>query len=52
MARSSLWRSAGLVVALGTGVFLVTGSVAHAEPEPGVELRLVLDDCPREAVAP
>ncbi|MFC6087501.1 hypothetical protein [Sphaerisporangium aureirubrum] len=46
MTRSSSWKTAGLVVTLGAGVFVATGSVAHAEPEPGpVELRLVLDDC-------
>ncbi|MDH2425445.1 hypothetical protein [Sphaerisporangium sp. TRM90804] len=55
MARASRWKTVGLVMALSGGALLTTGSVAHADPGPdAVELRLVLDDCPKGAptVAP
>ncbi|SDR03592.1 hypothetical protein [Thermostaphylospora chromogena] len=49
------WRLVAGVMALSGGVFLTAGSAALAEPpsvpQGDLELRLVVDDCPRHSSA-
>ncbi|WP_344971704.1 hypothetical protein [Streptosporangium fragile] len=55
MARTSRWKVVAGAGALGGAAFLMTGSVAYAEPRPvddGIELRLLVDDCPASVPNP
>ncbi|GAA3532178.1 hypothetical protein GCM10022419_009020 [Nonomuraea rosea] len=41
------------LVLLAAGAVLMTGSAAFADPEPtALELRVVVDDCPKKVVQP
>ncbi|MDF5754159.1 hypothetical protein [Spongiactinospora sp. TRM90649] len=54
MARTTRWRSVAGVLALSGGAYLATGSAGPPGPDPtaqGVQLRLVVDECPGHAAA-